>query len=209
MKSLSIGSAANLLGITPQTLRRWEKAGKFPADFRTLGNHRRYRLDTLLRFANAVSTKDKTTVCYSRVSCSDQRDDLLRQEQRLLSWCQEHGHTNTLSIRDQGSGLNTKKRGLLKRLGMICPAGAPGGEVGTLVIENNDRLLRVGADLVFSLCHCFSVDVVVTDQPPEEAFEKRLVDDVLAVITVMSARLYGRSAGPQPSHKRRPVAGAT
>ncbi|MGH3954487.1 MAG: MerR family DNA-binding transcriptional regulator [Mycobacterium sp.] len=40
---LSVGEAATLLGISTDTLKRWEKAGRIKS-LRTPTNHRRYRL---------------------------------------------------------------------------------------------------------------------------------------------------------------------
>lgn len=39
---LAIGAAARLLGVSPDTLRRWENDGRLTA-VRTLGNQRRFR----------------------------------------------------------------------------------------------------------------------------------------------------------------------
>ena len=38
---LSIGQAANLLGVSVSTMRRWEKEGKLSSDKRTFGFHRK------------------------------------------------------------------------------------------------------------------------------------------------------------------------
>ncbi|MBI4097878.1 MAG: MerR family transcriptional regulator, partial [Candidatus Levybacteria bacterium] len=46
---LTIQQAANLLGVTPMTLRRWEKAGNL-IPTRTLGNQRRYTKEQLEYF---------------------------------------------------------------------------------------------------------------------------------------------------------------
>ncbi len=67
--------------------------------------------------------------------------------------------------------------------------------ISRLVLENKDRLLRVGAELVFRLCASQGIEVVVVDDLPR-SFEADLARDVLEIITVFSSRLYGaRSAG--------------
>lgn len=45
---LAIGPAARLLGVSSDTLRRWENAGLITA-VRTLGNQRRFRRSDLIR----------------------------------------------------------------------------------------------------------------------------------------------------------------
>jgi predicted site-specific integrase-resolvase len=64
------------------------------------------------------------------------------------------------------------------------------------------HLLRFGADLVFRLCHSFGVEVVVVEGC-DSRFEDRLVQDVLELMTVFSAKLYGAR-----SHKRRAASAA-
>ncbi len=43
-KLITIADAANMLGVTPKTLRIWDKEGKLKS-IRTLGNHRRYNFN--------------------------------------------------------------------------------------------------------------------------------------------------------------------
>ncbi len=56
---------------------------------------------------------------------------------------------------------------------------------------HKDRLLRFGSELVFSLCEHFGIEVVIVNKSEETRFEDDLVQDVLEIITVFSARLYG------------------
>jgi putative resolvase len=46
---LSVGEAANILGISITTLRHWTDEGYVTA-FRTVGGHRRYQLSHLIEF---------------------------------------------------------------------------------------------------------------------------------------------------------------
>jgi predicted site-specific integrase-resolvase len=54
-----------------------------------------------------------------------------------------------------------------------------------------DRLLRFGAELVFAICAAKEVEVVILNQGEDPTFEEDLAKDVLEIITVFSARLYG------------------
>jgi len=64
-------------------------------------------------------------------------------------------------------------------------------EVGRLVITHKDRLLRFGAELVFAICEAKAVEVVIINKGEDTSFEEDLAKDVLEIITVFSARLYG------------------
>ncbi len=70
---ISIKEASELLGITPKTLRIWEKEGKITSH-RTNGGHRRYLIAELLGDKNG---KDKVTIGYARVSSHDQKAERL------------------------------------------------------------------------------------------------------------------------------------
>jgi putative resolvase len=82
--------------------------------------------------------------------------------------------------------LNYSKKGLKKLIQSICL-----GNIERLVLTHKDRLLRFGAELIFALCEQFGVEVVVINKQEESTFEDDLVNDVLEIITVFSARLYG------------------
>jgi len=43
----SIKEAAEILGVTPLTLRNWDKSGKFPAQRHPMNNYRVYKLSSL------------------------------------------------------------------------------------------------------------------------------------------------------------------
>ena len=60
-----------------------------------------------------------------------------------------------------------------------------------LVLTHRDRLLRFGSELIFSLCEQFGVEIVIINSTENSTFEDDLVQDVLEIITVFSARLYG------------------
>lgn len=64
-------------------------------------------------------------------------------------------------------------------------------EVKRLVLTHKDRLLRFGAELVFARCQTRQVEVVIINQGDDISFEEELAKDVLEIITVFSARLYG------------------
>lgn len=180
---LQIGDAAKLKGVSIDTLRRWEKAGKIQA-VRTEGGHRRYRVADLLKVDNSTL---RHTVVYGRVSTPDKKDDLARQIGVLELYCQEHNWDSVYVLKDIGSGLNYRKRGLLKLVDLLQR-----NEVDRLIITDKDRLLRFGSELIFALCENNGTEVIILNRPITLEPEQELVEDVLAVITVMSARMYGR-----------------
>ena len=181
---VSISVAAKQLGVSQDTLRRWERAGKIAVE-RTARGHRRFDLSKLLGKTPPNINSKKLTLAYARVSSHDQKNDLDRQAQVLESFCSANGWIYEV-IQDLGSGLNFQKRGLKKLIQNICS-----GKIERLILTHKDRLLRFGSELVFSLCEQFGIEVVIMNRSEESTFEDDLVQDVLEIITVFSARLYG------------------
>lgn len=182
---VSIGEAAGALGVSVTTLRRWEVNGKLIAAY-TAGGHRRYDLTKLRPDLYLVPDQlERRTVAYAGVSSHDQKNDLERQKQVLELYCAQQGW-NFEVVADLGSGMNYHKKGLKQLLLQILD-----GRVGRLVIAHKDRLLRFGAGLVFAICKAKHVEVVILNQGQDTTFEEELARDVLEIITVFSARLYG------------------
>lgn len=179
----AISKAADKLGVSVSTLRRWEREGKLIPE-RTAGGQRRYTAKQL-RTQSSAPTRPRKTLVYCRVSSHDQKDDLKRQQEILELYCAAKGWRYDM-LSDLGSGMNYHKKGLRQLLEMIID-----GELERLVITHKDRLLRFGAELVFALCEARHCEVVIINQGEQPSFEEELAKDVLEIITVFSARLYG------------------
>ena len=82
--------------------------------------------------------------------------------------------------------MNYRKKGLQSLLELILHR-----RTERLVITHKDRLLRFGAELVFTLCEMQGIEIVIIHQGEQPSFEEELAQDVLEIITVFSARLYG------------------
>ena len=186
MQHVSIGEASDLLGVAVSTLRCWEHEGRLRPAFRTCGGHRRYAVLALNLLCGKAKPDERKVVAYARVSSHDQKADLERQRDRLEQHCKEVGYANPELLTDLGSGLNYQKKSFKKLLKMIAL-----GQVSTLVLMHKDRLLRFGSDIVFELCKLNQTEVVIIEESTPANPETRLVADVIELMTVFSARLYG------------------
>lgn len=194
MRYLSIGEAAATLGVAISTLRRWESEEKLIPNHRTFGGHRRYAWSSLQIIINPeYANTQSLTLCYARVSSHDQKADLVRQSERLVHWCEEQGIDNIEVISDLGSGLNYKKKGLKRLIRLIALR-----QFDHLVITHKDRLLRFGSELLFEQCRLNGIKVSIIEAEVSASYEQQLSADVIELMTVFSARLYGSR-----SHKNR------
>ena len=178
---VKIGEAAALLGVSVVTLRKWEASGELVPARKTAGGTRFYAVTDLMELGDA----DAPTVCYARVSSRDQKADLERQHAMLEAYCAAKGWRSEV-IKDLGGGMNYRKPGLNKLLEMILRK-----QMKRLVITHKDRLLRFGSELVFALCAHQQIEIIIIHKGEQPTFEEELAKDVLEIITVFSARLYG------------------
>jgi putative resolvase len=179
---IKIGEAAKISGVSIQTLRRWETIGYLIPHRKSKGKTRYYDLDQLI---GKKITEDNLTIAYARVSSHDQKEDLKRQAEVLADYCTRQGW-NFQVIQDLGSGMNYQKKGLKTLLGLILEK-----KMSRLVLTHKDRLLRFGAELIFALCEAKQIEIIIINRGDEVSFEEELAQDVLEIITVFAARLYG------------------
>lgn len=56
----TVGEAAYILGVTPLTLRNWDKSGKLVADRNPINNYRMYRATDIERFLREMGGRKST-----------------------------------------------------------------------------------------------------------------------------------------------------
>ncbi len=159
---VKIGEAAQLLGCSISTLRKWEATGELLPSRKTAGGTRYYATADLLGLGDA----DAPTVCYARVSSHDQKTDLERQHAMLEAYCAAKGWRSEV-IKDLGSGMNYRKPGLNRLLEMILRK-----QMRRLVITHKDRLLRFGSELVFALCAHQQIEIVIIHKGEQPTLKK-------------------------------------
>src|SRR5579862_4417370 len=80
---------------------------------------------------------------YARVSSLGQKEDLERQMHRLKDYAAAKGYTVFKAVTEIASGLNDRRPKLEKLLADTS--------IGTIVVENRDRLARFGAHYIETL----------------------------------------------------------
>lgn len=183
MELLSIGKFAKTVGVTTTTLRRMHQSGELIPAHISNGGTRYYSTEQLKLFQS--SNNERIVIGYCRVSTPSQKDDLETQVQNVKSYMYAKGYKFDV-IKDIGSGINYKKKGLKELINRI-----ENNEVSKVVILYKDRLIRFGFELIEYLCEINNVEIEVIDNS-ECSKEKELTDDLIQVITVFANRLYGQ-----------------
>ena len=174
MSYLPSRKAAALLGLHPQTLRRYARQGKIPF-YRNSGGQRQYDADSYLR-----GKADPETICYCRVSSAKQRRDLGRQIAHMRQLYPE-----AEIVTDVAGGLNWKRKGLLSILERLHR-----GDKLTIVVAHRDRLARFGFELIQWLVEQNGGSLLVLNQH-DASPESELTQDLLSVLHTFSCRLHG------------------
>lgn len=199
---VSIGKASKLLGISPQSLRDWEKAGKLTA-YRTCGNehgHRRYLLSQLeaqalgVNQASPISEGGRKIAIYVRVSTRAQADSLKRQTERLLASVSEREGIEQGAIEvftEIGSSFGDRPK-LNALISQVIK-----GRIERIYCENADRLSRMAAltRMIEHLCKEHHTELVCLDREelnPDE--QQQSMMELVEYVHVLSVRSQSRKA---------------
>ncbi|NEN95064.1 MAG: IS607 family transposase [Moorea sp. SIO3I7] len=178
MTLIPLRKAVELTGLSRNTLRKYADNGTIKCE-RTPSGYRLFDTESLLSLGKRES-RQPATICYCRVSSSKQKDDLVRQVAYLHSLFPE-----AEIIKDIGSGLNYKRKGLRAILERIVR-----GDQLTIVVACRDRLTRFGFEIIEYLVGLNGGKILVLDNP-ESCPESELTADLLSIIHVFSCRVHG------------------
>lgn len=184
---VSVAEARRRLGVSSRTLRRWDAQGAIKT-IRSPGGRRMFSLESINRLAGERSGGNRAVI-YARVSSIKQKRDgnLDRQKDRLVNAAQEQGYRIVEVIVEQASGINEKRRGLRRIFRLVEES-----RIDLVVVEFRDRLARFGYSYLETYLKARKVRLVCLDDAPPTSVEDELTRDLITIITVFSARLYGR-----------------
>lgn len=169
-----ISKYAKLQGVTPRTIWRWIKDGKLTIE-RTDTNRVLVVIDEL------TEIKQKKVAIYSRVSSSENKDNLEKQKQRLLDYCAAKGYVVSNVVTEIGSGLNDNRVKLEKLI--------TDDSIDIIVVEHKDRLARFGINYIEKLLEMRNRSIEVINLQSNDTDD--LMQDFVSIITSFTARLYG------------------
>lgn len=190
MKYYSSKTVTQILGVTAQTLRNWDKEGKLKPTYVKSNGYRYYSEEAILSYTQERKTKKNLNVIgYARVSSKKQVDDLERQVNNLKEYISSKYDSFDI-ITDIGSGINYNKPGLLRLIEKINKK-----EADVIVVLYKDRLLRFGFELVEHFAKLNNVKIEIIDNNLDKTQDQELVEDLVQIITVFSCKLQGKRKG--------------
>lgn len=178
---MKLSEAAKLLGMSFRNAQRHSYSGKIPTIISETG--RRFVSVAWLKsqIGEAPASGSRCAI-YSRESSSENKAALASQTEGLRRYAAAKGWSVVRVVEEFGSGVNDTR----KRLHHLLAKR----DFDVLLVEHKDRLTRFGFAWFEAICP-FRIEVV------NRAEDKTndLMEDLVAILTSFSARLYGQRRG--------------
>lgn len=187
MKYYTIHEMTEILGVTAQTLRNWDKSGKLKPHHTSPNGYRYYSQDDLNQILYKPVKRQEKTVGYCRVRSVKHKDDLERQKENIRTYLLAQGKPFEI-ISDIGSGINYKRKGLQELI-----KGIVNRSISKVVVLYKDRLTRFGFELIEYIAQLYDCEIEIVDTT-ERSEQEELIEDLVQIITVCSCKLQGKRA---------------
>lgn len=93
---------------------------------------------------------------------------------------------NPLILKEQGSGLNSKRKKILKLIDLI-----QSDKINRIYITYKERLTRFGYEYIEKICIKHGVKIIALHEQEEKTTEEELVEDFMSLLASFSGKLYG------------------
>ena len=181
-----VSEAADILRVTPQTIRKYRKQGKLRG-YETGGNQMIYKRTDILKLLGADQ---------------DEPEDNTPQEQKLAFYIRANDGDNTKLktqldaltqkygkpikvYKDKASGLNEKRKGLNRLLD-----DARNGEINVIRYTQKDRLTRFGYTYLTRLLEEYGCDAQAASDKDDKTLQEELMQDFMSLIASFSGKFY-------------------
>lgn len=180
-----------ILNITQPTLSKYTKINLIRY-IKVNKYHYEYNEDDVYKIIGLKkSKKKKVNISYSRVSCGVQLKQLKDQTNRIYEFCISKGIELDQQLEDVKSGMNFERKSFQKLIELVIK-----GKIELVIIENKDRLVRFGFELVELIFRYFGTKIlIINDSISNKSYEQELTEDLVSIIHYFSMKMY--------SHRRK------
>ena len=141
--------------------------------------------------SSSTKVKKNRVAIYSRVSSSENKENLNRQSERLTEYAIANGYQIVRNVKEIGSGLNDHRKQLETLLQQ--------DDYDILLVEHKDRLARFGTNYLGVLLLRSGVKLEIVNLADNGKDE--LIQDLVAIVTSFAARLYGQRRASRKTEK--------
>lgn len=175
--------ARRILGVTQKTLNNYIRNGVLHP-FVVNSHHYEYDRDEI--YGLIRKPQDRINITYARVSLSKQKNDLKTQNERLYDFSIRNGYAIGKQIEDIKSGMSFgERKGFMKLINLVV-----NGQVDNVIVENRDRLVRFGFELLKEVFLLHGTNIVVMSETENKSYEQELTDDLISIIHYYSMKPY-------------------
>lgn len=180
-----------ILQVHRVTLNRYVREGKIHVTSLANGRYDYNDEDVFAFIGKKKKSHGSKIVSYSRVSTQSQKSQLKEQTQRIYNSCISRGLVLNEQLEDIGSGMSSDRKNFAKICQMVFQ-----GEIEAIVVENKDRLIRFGFDMLEQFFKYFGTKIIVlNDSLENKTYEQELTEDLISVIHYFTMKSY--------SHRRK------
>lgn len=184
---LRTGKAAEYIGVTPQTLRKYTREGIIP-HLKNAGGQYLYTIKDLndyLGIPNDDPNNQPPRIAYYTRSSSGQDATHKSQLEILNAKYHKTYGPPVLIVKDNASGLKDNRRGLEKLI-----SKAKNGEFNKLAVTHKDRLTRFGFHYLEELFNQLGVELLIADEDDKKTLHEELMQDFMSLIASFSGKYY-------------------
>ena len=128
-----------------------------------------------------VLNKSFSVATYARVSSSENKDNLNKQSDRLVSYANAKGYKVDKIVKEIGSGLNDERKKLFDLLS--------DDTISIIIVEHKDRFSRFGLNYINLLLEKQGRKLEIINQVSND--NEDLIQDFVSIVTSFCARIYG------------------
>lgn len=158
-------------------------------------NGKQLATGTIVIFENGDNgiTKNKIlqVATYARVSSRENKNNLDKQQSRLIDYANAKGYKTKYNIKEIGSGLNDSRPKLMKLL--------LDKDIDIILVEHKDRLTRFGFKYIEEILNLYGRKIEVINNIEDDKDD--LMQDFISIITSFCARIYGQRRSKRSTEK--------
>lgn len=178
-----ISQYARKYNVTVRTVWNWISEGKLTVEKTKTGRN--------LIIENEDKQINDAVAIYARVSSSENKDNLMRQKERLENYCAAKGYKVLRVVEEVGSGLNDNRKKLESLL--------LDESIKKIVVEHADRFSRFGMNYIEKLLKLQGREVEIINEQSNDRDD--LMQDFVSIVTSFCARLYGQRRNRRRTEK--------
>ena len=181
------GEVADLFQVSTKTIQKWDNKGILKFE-RSPTNRRVLPKETLIEYLKSKNmfyedeSLSKRDVIYARVSTYGQQKQGVLDSQVDYILSNRNDLKNVLVLKELGSGLNSKRKKLLKLIDMIL-----NDEVNRIFITHKERLMGFGFEYIEAICKHHDVEIVVIQiEEDDKLVKQELEKDINSLLATLS-----------------------